>query len=120
MSKKQFSFRLRDSDDELSNFITSLGKQTKSESEVIRQLLLYAYRHYKAEHHQKEKMEQIQREIVEIRSLQDQYHSELLKQFKSAAFATQNISNNGEQEEENDQIAQETAAALLSGFGNEI
>ncbi|WP_040980396.1 MULTISPECIES: hypothetical protein [Oceanobacillus] len=115
--KKQYSFRLKNSDEELSCFISELAKQYKNESEAIRQLLLFAY-NYQHENKQNELMKQIQIQLEEMKGIQEQYHSQVLKQIENASFASYEVNN--DDVEEGDQVAQETAAALISGFGVEF
>ncbi|WP_193065436.1 hypothetical protein [Oceanobacillus oncorhynchi] len=52
-----------------------------------------------------------------MREIQGHYYAELLKQFENASTALQEKKDIEVKEEGSNQVAQETAAALLSGFG---
>ncbi len=55
--------------------------------------------------------------MAEMREIQGHYYAELLKQFENASTALQEKKDIEVKEEGSNQVAQETAAALLSGFG---
>lgn len=120
--KKQYSFRLRDTDKDLGEFISDLSGKFKSESEAIRQMLLFAHKHLIAEREQSEQISQIQHDLKHLIEQQTKYNSEILKSIESANMKGFDTNKEVEDEEvienvEADKIAEDTAKALLGGFG---
>lgn len=115
MTKKQYSFRLKDSDDSLGAFLQNLSGKFKNESEAIRQMLLYAHKHLLAEQEEQKQIIQMQRDLKRIKEQQDKHHSELLKTLHNfSLYKNEGLEN---KKQKDDRIAQDTANALLSGFG---
>ena|SRR5690625_3074897 len=118
MMKKQYSFRIKDTDEELGNFIQKLSNRFGSESEAIRQMLLYAHRHLLAESEQSKQISQIQQDLQRLIEYQDKNTSEILKSIENANIIGNEAPKESiEKEDEVNEIAQDTAAALLGGFG---
>lgn len=117
--KKIYSFRLKETDDDLRDFLQNLSKQFSSESEAIRQMLLYAHKNLIGENKNHEHIKRILDEIKHIKEIQDKNYSEIIKTLQSSEITRTEKERNekNDKEEEKNKIAQDTANALLGGFG---
>jgi len=110
--KTRYSFRLSKEDKKLGEFLSKLP--FKSESEAIRQMLLYAYKHINAEHKQMEQINQVKMDLDRFKKLYDKNHAELLEAIQNG---DKNINKSNENKGADDDLVQDTASAMLNSFG---
>lgn len=113
--KKRYSFRLTDKDEKVGHFINNLP--FKSESEAIRQMLIYAYQHMTAEYKGQQQLNQIQDDIKQIKHSQERLYETIQN---DRTPPEQTINQQIEDGRQRDKQTTDTVNAMLNSFGVEF
>lgn len=116
--KKRYGFRLTEDDAEIAEFLEQVPASKRSE--VIRQMLRYAYRQMKIEQQEQKQIKKILDEIRSLKESQERSYKALqerLNRLEGFHPAPTQDSEQGKGEQVDDEAVKETAQAMLSSFG---
>lgn len=117
--ERRYSFRLTNGDEELNEFLTNMPNNKRSE--VIRNLLRYAYRHLMKEQHELKQLHELKAEIEKLNSLVDEHYKQILKKLEDGVImkGSSTVEENKEDVVSDDAVA-ETAMGILSAFNIDL
>lgn len=117
--KKRYSFRLKQSDQELYEWLDDIPDSKRSET--IRNLLLFAFRAILNERQQVQHTEHILAELEAIRKVNEQHQQELLDKLASVEAGSGGKTNSAVIASKAEQVTEkamtDSAAAMISSFG---
>lgn len=124
--KKRYGFRLKEDDDELGKFLEQVPHAKTSE--VIRQMLRFAYRKMTVEQQEQKQFQRLQDDMEVMKVEQQKHYQEVTKALyelqetisKGVSVSAVNQSQEsgqGKGEQLDDEAVRQSAEALLSSFG---
>lgn len=119
--EKRFSFRLTGGDEELGRMLDNVPKNMRSE--MIRNMLKFAYRTMTEEQKTQKELAQLKQEIQSLRESYTLQHEELLRELRKGIQITSNSGSSHSQEVNQDSVSEDalrdSANAFLTSFGME-
>lgn len=117
--KKRYSFRLKQGDQELYEWLEDIPDSKRSEA--IRNLLLFACRTISNEKQQIHQAEHIVAELEAMRKMNEQHHQELLHRLASVQADSAEKTNSAGKQHKSEQVTgkamTDSATAMMSSFG---
>ncbi|RST57367.1 hypothetical protein D5F11_022935 [Siminovitchia terrae] len=116
--KRRYSFRLTDDDEDLGQMLENVPDSKKSE--MIRNMLKYAYRMMNEERKEKKELDELKKALLDFKESYQLQHEELLKELrKGIKVAPSQSATEGEEREGvvSEDAIRNSAQAFLSSFG---
>ena len=118
--ERRYSFRLTDEDEDIGRMLENVTKSKRSE--MIRNMLKYAYRMMNDERKEKKELDELKKEWIDFKESYRLQHEELLEELrKGITFASTNSAVRREDQEGvvSEDAIRNSAQAFLSSFGME-
>lgn len=123
--KKRYSFRLKENEAEMAEFLEKVPNSKVSE--VIRQMLRFAYRQMTIEQREQKQFEMLKEQIDELKTDHENQLKEVMKSLreirdvleKGVSVSAPQHSRTEEGEQVDDEAVKQSAESLLSSFGVE-
>ncbi|MFZ7947155.1 MULTISPECIES: hypothetical protein [Bacillaceae] len=118
--ERRYSFRLTDEDEDIGRMLENVPKSRRSE--MIRNMLKYAYRTMNDERKEKKEFDELKKELLNFKELYRLQHEELLKELRkgiTVASSGSEISRKDQKGVVSEDAIRNSAQAFLSSFGNE-
>src|SRR5690625_3519008 len=117
--KKRYAFRLQETDEELGAFLEQVPHSQTSQ--VIREMLRWAYRKMKQEQVEQKQLHLLMEEIRSLRESQDASFEAIQKQLSQLGTSGNLLTSDEAQPDDEEKVAdkqvKETAQAILDSFG---
>ncbi|MBM7716002.1 hypothetical protein MXL46_09300 [Heyndrickxia sporothermodurans] len=116
--KKRYSFRLTDGDEDLGQMLENVPDSKKSE--MIRNMLKYAYRMMNEERKEKKELDELKKALLDFKESYQLQHEELLKELRKGIKVAPGQYAREEVEQEDavsEDAIRNSAQAFLTSFG---
>ncbi|KRG16828.1 hypothetical protein ACA29_02805 [Lederbergia galactosidilytica] len=112
--EKRFSFRLTDGDEELGRMLDNVPKNKRSE--MIRNMLKFAYRTMTEEQRTKKELAELKQEIQGLRESYTLRHEELLRELRKGIQTTSGSGSSHSKEVNQDSVSEDALRDSANAF----
>ena len=118
--ERRYSFRLTDEDEDIGRMLENVPKSKRSE--MIRNMLKYAYRTMNEERKGKKELDELKKELIDFRESYRLQHEELLEELRRGIMVASSSSSVSAEDQKgvvSEDAIRNSAQAFLSSFGME-